>query len=294
MRLLPAIEGICARTEEKETYAVRTERGAIAVRIVRVKRRDVLRRVPVLRGMFRLGRAVASPLHILGVSQDMHPQQLTRPSAEGRTLSKALHLRRLTLTGLRSAAIIIVFALAITFLPLLLDQAVLGWPVAARTAILCCLRIALLLLSVRLLFRLKFLRRIAMCRGAANKVADCLRRGKPLDIENALTGRRLAAESDPAFLLLTAVLLIIAGAVLPLDFSNLLQRVLARAGLTLVLAGLLNEALRPIERRPDSPLHLPLDALQRTFTMEPHSEMLEVAITAVRAARGELCPSAKN
>lgn len=287
MLLLPAIEGVYVQRGRREAYAVRTRDGSISVRVSRRKRREGADGIPLLRGVVRLVRAVRRPLHIYSVSQRLRPQQLTRPSADAAAMARALRLPRLTLTALRCTLAVFMFAIAFATLPVFLELTMLSWPVFLRGLTLCLVRVALLLLSVAALSRMKFLRRIAMCRGAANKVARCLHARRKLNYEAVLTCPRLAGESDLAFLLLLGVLLIIAGAVLPLDTSDLFLRVTSRLLLVIALAAVVNEIIRPIERHPESPWHRPLDWLQRTFTMEPHSEMLEVAITGVRAARGE-------
>ena len=288
MRLLPAIEGAYVQRGPREIFAVRTRDGSINVRVARARRRDMTEGIPLLRGVARLVRAVRRPMHVYSTSQRMRPQQLTRPSADSAALARSLCLPRLTLTALRVTLVILLSVVAFVLLPQLLELALMSWPVALRGLLLCVVRIGLLLGIVYVLSRLKFLRRIAMCRGAANKVSECLRERKKLTIESALTSRRIAAESDGAFLLLLAILLIIAGTALPLDFKDVFLRVAARLLVVLVLAAVVNEILLPIERQPDSLLHRPLEWLQRVFTVEPHSEMLEVAITAVRAARGEI------
>ena len=287
LQLLPAIEGAYVQRGKREAFAVRTKDGSIAVRIARRKRRSAAERIPLLRGVLRLVRAVRRPLRVYSVSQNMRPQQLTRPSADSAAMARALRLPRLTLTALRCTLVAFLFVIAFALLPLLFELALVSWPVFLRGLTLCLTRVGLMLFSIRTLSHMKFLRRISMCRGAANKVTECLRAKKKLSIEAALTSPRLTGESDAAFLLLLGILLIIAGALLPLDFSDVFLRVAVRLLLILALAAVVNEIIRPIERAPESVWHRPLDWLQRTFTMEPHSEMLEVAITAVRAVRGD-------
>ena len=288
LQLLPAIEGAYIQRGPREIYAVRTKDGSINVRVARTARRSITEHIPLLRGVTRLARAVRRPLGIYAVSQRMRPQQLTRPSADSAAMARALRLPRLTLTALRCTLMVLLCVVAFALLPLLLELALVSWPPVLRALTLCVVRVGLLLGTVFVLSRMKFLRRISMCRGAANKVSECVRARRRLTIESTLTSRRIAAESDAAFLLLLGILLIICGAALPLDFSDVFLRVAVRVLLVLVLAAVVNEIIRPIERRPDSLLHRPLEWLQRTFTVEPHSEMLEVAITAVKAARGEI------
>lgn len=286
--LRPTLEGVHASADRREALAVRTQDGSIAVRLMHPQKEHPLAHTPLLRGVLRLFSAVSGTVRLCGVARSLHPQELTRPTRGERALAQVLHISPLTLTGLGTGLGILLIALAFAALPLLAEQALSPLSFGLRTALLCALRCILLLAAVSSCFRMKFLRRTAMYRGAANKAADCLASGLEPDIENVLFSRRLAAKSDPAFLLLTALVFIILGSVLPLDFDHLLLRVPVRIALIPVIAAVLNEFIRPIERHPDSLLHAPLDLLQRTFTLEPHSEMLEVAVTAVRAVRGEL------
>ena len=286
--LRPTLEGVHAAASRRGALAVRTQDGSIAVRLMHPEKEHPLSRIPVLRGVRRLFDSLAETAQLCAAARTLRPQELTRPTRGERALAQALHISPLTLTGLGTGLGILLIALAFAAIPLLAEQllAPLGFGLCA--ALVCILRCILLLAAVAGCFRLKFLRRLAMYRGAANKTADCLASGRSLDIENVLTSRRLAAASDPAFLLLTAIAFIVLGTILPLDFDNLILRVLVRIALIPVTAGVLNEFVRPVERHPDNPLHAPLDLLQRPFTLEPHSEMLEVAITAVRAVKGEL------
>ena len=288
MQLLPAVEGAYVRRGAREIFAVRTKDGSINVRVARAPRPGQVERIPLLRGVARAIRAVRRPFRIYAASSRMRPQQLTRPSADMTHVARSLHLPRLTLTALRTAFFIMLCVAGFAILPLLLELVIVPWPTPLRAVTLCVVRAGLLLAAVFGLSRMRFLKRVSMCRGAANKVSECVRARKRLTIESALTCRRTAAESDGAFLLLLGLLLIVAGSALPLDFSDMFLRAAVRVLLALALAAVVNEILRPIERRPDSPLHRPLEWLQRTFTIEPHSEMLEVAITAVKAARGEI------
>ena len=286
--LHPTLEGVRAAASRREALAVRTQDGSIAVRLMHPEKEHPLARIPFLRGALRLFAALTGTARTCAAARTLRPQELTRPTRGERALAQSLHISPLALAGFNTGLGILLIALTFAALPMLAQQALSSLDFAPRTALTCALRCILLPAAVASCFRLKFLRRTAMYRGAANKVADCLASGRTPDIENVLTSRRIAAESDPAFLLLTAIAFIIVGALLPLDFDLLILRVLARILLIPVIAGVLNEFVRPVERRPGSILHAPLAFLQRTFTLEPHSEMLEVAITAVRAAKGEL------
>ena len=294
LRIFPGIEGIYACGSQQGAVAVRREDGSIGVRLCAAEPEDGLSRIPVLRGMARLVRCFWRPMQVLWGTQDMQPQQLTRPSKREVVVANALEVAPLGLTVLRTGLVVALSALLFVLLPMVLDRLTVGiLPQGLRAVFGCILRCALLLLAVRVAFSQKFLRRIAMHRGAANKASNCARTGESLDFERVLTESRISPESDGAFLLLTALGLIIAGAILPLDAGNAVLRLLLRLVAAFGLAGVLNEFVLPVERRPESPLHRPLAWLQRPFTREPHGEVLEVAIVAARAAHGEMQPGAE-
>ena len=126
-----------------------------------------------------------------------------------------------------------------------------------------------------------------MYRGAASKVLNSYEvYGTGLTHETVMLSSRLTDRSDGAFLIVVMLASIAAFAcVRP---KGLLVQLCTRAGIILAAAAIIDEIVRPLENaNPNgklAALRRPLMELQHLFTIEPHNQMVEVALCAFRAA----------
>lgn len=144
------------------------------------------------------------------------------------------------------------------------------------------LRLALFLLYLIAVSRMRDIRRVFMYHGAEHKVVHCYERGLALTAENAAACPRLHPRCGTGYLLLVVVLSILVFAVF--GWSGAWY---ARTGIRLlmlpVVMGLAYEMLRLAARHESAfwrAMRFPGTQLQRLTTREPDPEMLEVALAA--------------
>jgi uncharacterized protein YqhQ len=183
----------------------------------------------------------------------------------------------------------VLFALVIG-LPELLEELLMriqGIPRFAVNTVCCMFRIAGTVLSVFLICRMRVVNRLCMYRGAAAKVQNAYEAyGRNLTHEEALLSSRLTDASDGAFWILVILLSMVAFACVRTD--NLGTQMAYRVGAVLAVAAIANELVLPLERaKPETfgaTLRRPLVGLQHLFTIEPHNQMIEVAVCAFQSA----------
>lgn len=290
---IPIAEGVRFQIGEAAVYAVRNEQKDISVRVRRESQffRNLFNRIPFVRGVARLLRAGGLLMRGLNQASQMNPQSVIRGGhfAQGfadlfRTTPQALCA---LLTGL--------------LIPIILGACMIGLPVLAEyglsyiedlprfavNAVCCMFRIGGAVLSICLITRLKVVNRLCMYRGAAGKVTNAYEAyGPDLTHEEVLLSSRLTDSSDGAFAIVVMILSLIGFACFRTD--NMTMQLAVRLGIILAAAAISNELILPLERaKPESLgalLRRPLVSLQHLFTIEPHNQMIEVALCAFRAA----------
>ena len=289
----PVAEGVRFEVGHASACAVRNEQRDISVR---VRRRgyflqELLGRVPLVRGIIRLFAAIGNLLGGIGEAERLKPQSVVRGSAFTRQFATLFRTTPQSLIGLLDGFAIPVILLALMIgLPMLVEQGLLALgdlPRFAVNTICLAFRIAGAVLSVYFICRLKLVSRLCMYRGASAKVLNAYEAyGPNLSHEDALLSSRLTDRSDGAFLIAVLLASLIGFACFRTD--GLLMRLGYRAGVILTAAAMLNELILPLERaRPETlgaTLRTPLVGLQHLFTLEPHNQMIEVAVCAFRAA----------
>lgn len=290
---IPVAEGVRFEYDGATACAVRNESRDIAVRVRQEDHflRDVLEHIPFVRGIARLFGAFANFFSGLRESGALKPQQAIRGSAFTRRFAALFRTRPQSISALVSAlAIPVILGAMVLGLPALVEwllSLIPGLPRFAVNAVCCMFRVLGSILSVYMICRLRVLNRLCMYRGAAGKVLNAYEAyGSNLTHEEALLSPRLTDRSDGAFLILVMALSIIAFACVRTE--GLAAQLLYRAGMILAIAAVLNELIRPLENAGPNgflaSLRAPLTSVQHLFTIEPHNQMIEVAVCAFRAA----------
>ena len=164
-----------------------------------------------------------------------------------------------------------------------------GLPRFAVNALCCALRMAGAVLGVYAVCRLKLIRRLCMYRGAACKVLNAYEASGPeLTPEEVVLSPRLTDRSDGAFLIAVMLAALAAFACFRTDGIAAQLAYRAAALLASAAAAVVGEIVRALERaHPNgigATLRVPLVSLQHLFTIEPHAQMIEVALCAFHAA----------
>lgn len=146
------------------------------------------------------------------------------------------------------------------------------------------IRLAIFVGYVLLISLMKDIRRVFMYHGAEHKCINCIERGRPLTVDNAMRSSRLHKRCGTSFLFFVFFVSIILFFFIRVE--NPVWRVGLRILLMPVVAGISYEIIR-LAGRSDSLfvriLSAPGMAIQRMTTKEPDRDMVEVAISSVEA-----------
>ena len=266
----------------------------MALRIRRERRplRSAMERTPFLRGIHRLATSVFDLVDGISESSELQPQRITRGSAFAQGFSRLFRVKPEGIVALGTALMIPFLLLGLVYvLPLAVETFVLpGFELTRpwENGIVCAVRAFGALLAVGLCARLRLMDRLCMYRGAINKVLNAYEaRRRPMTQDAAAKASRIYHKSDMAFL--TVVLLVSIVAFAPIRTFTLPAQVLVRALTVCVVAAVVNEPIRTLENlRPKHPLALLLKPylwIECMFVIEPHRQMIEVAVYAFNAAR---------
>lgn len=287
----PVSEGVRLEVGKYTVFAVRNAQKDVAVRMRREPRRFLraCMRVPFLRGIVRLLRDVIRLFDGLNESAELTPHRPVRGTAAEKGIARALHVHPQTIVAWMSAILIpILLFLGIYAAPagaeaLLLSRFALNR--SAVNGIVCAVRILGTLCAIALAGRLRVVRRLLMYKGAINKLINCYECRDEISAENAAQYPIHTRRSESAYLLCLMILCMIFFSWLRVDgvFSMLAVRI----GIVLLTAALFNEPFSALEGAeltlPVRIVRAPIDFLQHLMTLEPHPQMLEVAVCAFEA-----------
>ena len=291
----PVAEGVRFQLGNATAFAVRRQNKNISVRVRRERHpmRAFWEQVPFVRGIIRLFIVLFGFLDSLSESSEMKPQDMSKGGRFTQRFSELFRLRPSALVGFMTglAAIILMLGLGFAF-PWAFEKYVLGRlsvTYLALNVIMTIVRIIGLILAVSLVSRLRILRRFLMYQGAINKVLNAYEyRGKNLNFTACEDQSPYHPRSDGVFVLLVAVLSIIAFAFLRTYTLHI--QIIVRLLTIMAIAAIVNEPLHFLEDAdPDGSiariLLIPIYSMQRIFVIEPHPQMVEVALCAFNAVR---------
>ena len=290
----PVAEGVRLEVGSYTVFAVRNEQRDIAVRMRR-EPRGMLRtllRIPFVRGITRLFRDIIRFFDGVSESSELNPQSIVRGSVPERAVADFLLVKPQAIVSWTTAILIPIIAfLCLYAAPLGADALISEFfdltRVWQNTAV-CAVRIIATLLAVGLVSRLRVFNRLQMYRGAINKAVNCYECRDELEIENVAEYPILARRSEAAFLLCVLVVsMILFSLVRP---AGVIATALSRIGIILAVAAVVNEPIIAMEEADDTLavriVRMPYDFFQRMTTLEPHPQMIEVALCAMQAALG--------
>lgn len=147
------------------------------------------------------------------------------------------------------------------------------------------IRLVILISYMAAIGQMEDIRRVFAYHGSEHKTINAYEDGAPLTVEGVRPYSTAHARCGTAFLLVVVFISILV--FLPFGKPPLLWRIVSRIVFIPLVAGLAYEVLRFTGRNADKEwvkiLIKPNLALQRLTTREPDDEMLEVAITALKA-----------
>jgi uncharacterized protein YqhQ len=272
------IEGVLMRGRDHYAVAARRPDGTITVRSEMLTARVYTNPVwakPFLRGVAGLYEMLALGMRALQWSANVQ-------------LGEEAELSAGTLRA--TVAVSALFALGLFIgLPLLLagilhrtsQRSVLGVLIEGG------LRALILLGYLALIGRLRSVRRLFEYHGAEHKAINCLESGGAVDVAHVRASSRLHPRCGTGFLVVVALVSVIVFA--PLGVLPVPVRIGLQILLVPVVAGISYEAIRGLARVRHTVAGrialVPVLATQRLSTREPDDRQIEVAITALDAAR---------
>lgn len=271
------IEGVMMRGPETVATAVREPSGEISVKTEPVssitKRYPILKK-PMIRGVVALAESL-----ILGLRSLSYSAQ--KAGEEGEELSN----REIMLTMAFSLVLaIVLFVIIPTAAAKYIHSAITDpmWLNLAEGG----LRMAIFLLYVFGISRLKDIQRVFQYHGAEHKTIHAYESGVALTVENVQSYSTLHPRCGTAFLLIVMVVSIIMFAFL--GWPDLWLRIVSRIILLPVVAGISYEIIRFAGRSQNQLVQiaiLPGLWLQKITTRQPDDDQVEVAIRALEAVK---------
>ena len=303
------IEGVMMRSEKGTALVVRRSDGSLAKEFHHQRTRykkGSFPTWPIVRGVYAFFKALSDGMSITSRAAEMLGEEEEEPSKFEKWLAKRFN--KSTMDVVKGVAIVLALALAIGLFFLLpigavsLLELVFGKMGPVWSAVVQGLvRLAVFLLYIYGISRIKDIKRVFMYHGAEHKTIACYEAELPMTPENAAKCTRLHPRCGTNYLFLTmAVSIIVTTAVSALctlipgftawhdasGVNRFLFRI-ARIVLILPIAGVSYEVLKAAAKRDNlvcRDARAPGLALQRLTTKEPTADMLEVAIASFELA----------
>lgn len=273
------IEGVMMRGPKLTATAVRDPNGKIQVDVNPVhsitERFPILKR-PMLRGSVALIESLVIGMKSLSYSAQMagdEDEKLTEREMAG-TIVFALVLASILFIAIPTGAA--KFFHDITSDPFCLNLLE-GF-----------LRLAIFLLYIWGISRMKDIRRVFQYHGAEHKTIHCYEAGLPLTVENVQKFSRLHPRCGTNFLLIVMLVSIFVFAFL--GWPSLAERIASRILLLPVVAGISYELIRLAGRSDNAIIQTAIKPglwLQYLTTRPPEDDMVEVAIESLKAVLPE-------
>nr|MDD6335497.1 DUF1385 domain-containing protein [bacterium] len=285
------IEGVMMRSRERMAWSVRKPNGEIVTESQAVTPAHGVAAWPFIRGLTSLASGLGGGYKALMRSAEICLDEEEAPKAVDKPPRKFLGLDGEGWAMAGSVVVAIALALGLFIaLPALAGHGLNAlhlnkWWVALGEGLV---RMIVFVLYLVCISRMKDIRRTFQYHGAEHKTIHCVESGQELSVANARGGSRLHPRCGTSFLLLVMIVSWVLYALLGKG-DTLWWRMLSRILLLPVVAMVAYELQRLLANHDNllcRILRAPGLWLQALTAFEPDDDMLEVAITAYRAAAG--------
>lgn len=284
------IEGVMMKGPEEIAIAIRKSPESILVHkepVRDITKRYPLLKLPVLRGMFTLVDTMVLGVRALTFSaEQVGFIEEEKPSRFDRMMEKIFGDRAENIAIYLSVFLSFVFAV---FLFILLPTYLMRFskmsmdnPIALNL-VEGFMRIAIFLIYLLLVSRMKDIQRIFEYHGAEHKTIHCYEHGEDLTVENAAKYSTLHPRCGTSFLLIVLVVSVLVFSFM--GWPNILVRIVTRILLLPLVAGISYEIIKWAGRSSGIAARIvraPGMWLQKLTTREPDEKQLEVAIRSLR------------
>ena len=297
------MEGIMMKGDKKTAVAVRLPSGDIHIKTEENPKKRTWAKIPIVRGVIVFVNSLIQGTKTLMYSADVL-EKYEEKLGEGALAEKGkfetwlekLFGERAVWNILIAISVIIslVFSIGIFVIG---PTAVINWMTAFTENEIVLnlteglLRIAIFVIYVLLISKMKDIHRVFQYHGAEHKCIHCFESGRELTPENCQEFYTLHPRCGTSFLVFVLVISLIVFSFL--GWPNLALRILSRLLLIPFIAGISYEVLKWAGKSDNwfiKIISIPGLYLQKLTTAPPDNEQLEVAIAAVKAVMDEDAP----
>jgi len=288
------MEGVMMLAPDQMAIAVRSDDGKIHLRTrARKKAADKYKFLgwPVIRGVVNFGSQMYMGMKTLMESAEMSGMEGEEPSEFEKKAAKFLHMTPDDFMMTSAVVIAVLLTVGLFFVIPTAIESALKKVIESRLLLNLIggvIRMGMFLGYVALVARLKEIRRVFEYHGAEHKSIFCYEAGEELTVENARKYTTLHPRCGTSFLVFVMTISILMFTLFGADTGNVLIRVGSRLLLLPVVAGLSYELLKWLGRAQDNMLVRVLKwpglMTQKLTTKEPSDDMLEVALTSLKAS----------
>ena len=297
------MEGIMMKGAGKTAVAVRLPSGDIHIKTEENPKKRTWTKIPIVRGVIVFVNSLIQGTRTLMYSADVL-EKYEEKLGDGATAEKGRfetwlekHFGERAVWNILiaiSVIISLVFSIGIFVIG---PTAVINWMTAFTENEIVLnlteglLRIAIFVIYVLLISKMKDIHRVFQYHGAEHKCIHCFESGRELTPENCQEFYTLHPRCGTSFLVFVLVISLIVFSFL--GWPNLALRILSRLLLIPFIAGISYEVLKWAGKSDNwfiKIISIPGLYLQKLTTAPPDNEQLEVAIAAVKAVMDEDAP----
>lgn len=280
------MEGVMMQGATSMAMTVRTESGDILTETKRLKKKSKLSRIPVVRGVVAFVNSL-----VRGTGTMLRSAEVIYPEEE--TPSKGAFAVAAVLGVVLAVGL---FILLPSLIASLIDKYLFSLGVLASALCEGIARIAIFLIYMLLVSKMKDIRRTFMYHGAEHRTINCFESGAELTVENVQKCSTRHNRCGTTFLFFVIIISILVFSlvswllsVLGLGKLGIAGKMGVRLLLLPIVAGIAYELLRFLAVLPDNKaidvLRAPGLALQRLTTRIPDDDMAEIAIISFNLVR---------
>jgi len=280
------MEGVMMKNHDKYAVAVRKPNHEIVVDIQECcnsKRNQVIRKIPILRGVVSFVESLVLGMRTLMYSASFYEEETEELDEEEKKKKEKKESLEMSLTVFLSIILAVVIFMLLPYGISLIFQ---KW---IKSSVILAfiegiIRVFIFLAYIVLIARMEDIKRVYMYHGSEHKCINCIEHGMELTIENVKNSSRLHKRCGTSFLFLVVFLSILFFACIRTDSIGM--RLILRILLIPVIAGVAYEFLRIAGKSENCVVNFlskPGLWLQKITTREPEEDMIEVAIASVEA-----------
>ena len=275
------LEGVMMKNKDEYAVAVRKPDGDIDVEVdvyKGVMDGSALKKMPFIRGVFNFLDSMILGMRTLNHSVSFYEDEEATETATDKVFQKlfkekAENVMMGIVTALSIVLAVAIFMVLPYYITSLFEEYIRN--VSVMTIIEGLIRILIFVGYIVAIAMMKDIKRLYQYHGAEHKCINCIEKGRPLTVHNAMRSSRLHKRCGTSFMFFVVFVSII-----------VFLRVLLRIALIPVIAGISYEIIRLAGRSDNFFVNLlsaPGMLLQRLTTKEPDEEMIRVAIASVEA-----------